>query len=476
MCRGPIEPVETGADLGDRVGIEVGVVGEQFARVGFVEEAKPDTMQVAPVFRRGKTGDQLCGRRVPCCDRVGVGDVGLVDDVDGEHFDSPTTRSVRAANDDGRSGPAPKRDGDRTGADAVPVRLGEAHGPTFYTAKVPEVIVYAHDRFVDHRPPAGHPERPERFGAAVDGLTAAGLADALEWREPTSAPVEAILGVHDRGHVDHLERVGGQEGVRLDPDTHMSSHSLEAARLAAGAGLDAIDALRAGDGSAAFCLVRPPGHHARPNEAMGFCLYNNIAVAADALTRAGERVAIVDYDAHHGNGTQDIFFDRDDVLFVSLHEYPQYPGTGAGTEVGRDAGLGSTINFPMPSGSTGDAYLEAFDTVVIPSIERFGADWILISAGFDAHRDDPLTNLGLTSGDHAALTRRLADSSSRGRTIAFLEGGYDLDALALSTVGCVGALIGPDTSLDVELEAQSSGGPGREIVAAVRDLHNQLAD
>ncbi len=334
-----------------------------------------------------------------------------------------------------------------------------------------DVIVYADERVAEHRPPDGHPERPERYLAAVDGLHRAGLGEAIDWRTPSAAPNEAILGIHGAGHVEAIEAAGGQDHVRLDPDTHMSAGSLDAARLAAGAGLDAIAALRAGEATSAFCLVRPPGHHATPSEAMGFCLFNNIAVAAQSLTAVGERVAIVDYDAHHGNGTQDAFFDRDDVLFVSLHEYPQYPGTGAATETGVGVGQGHTINFPMPSGSTGDAYLRAFDTVVIPAIERFGADWILISAGFDAHRDDPLTNLGLTSGDHAALTRRLVAVAAPGRTIAFLEGGYDLEALSLSTIACVAELIGPDTTTDVALEAESNGGRGIEIVDAVAALH-----
>ena len=140
---------------------------------------------------------------------------------------------------------------------------------------------------------------------------------------------------------------------------------------------------------------------------MGFCLFNNIAVAAQSLTAQGERVAVIDFDAHHGNGTQDAFFDRDDVLFISLHEFPQYPGSGAFTEVGSGAGAGATINFPMPSLATGDVYLRAFDQVIEPALEAFGPDWILISAGFDAHRDDPLTNLGLTSGDYAAMTTRI---------------------------------------------------------------------
>lgn len=327
------------------------------------------------------------------------------------------------------------------------------------------ILVIADERLAEHRPPNGHPERPERLAAAVAGIEDAGFGEALEWRSPTEAPVESLLRVHDKRLVDQLMSVGGRDNIQIDGDTSMSSGSLTAARLAAGAGLDAIDALRAGDADSAFCVVRPPGHHATPTTAMGFCLFNNVAVTAQALTDAGERVAIIDIDAHHGNGTQDAFFDREDVLFVSFHEYPQYPGSGALGERGQGPGAGHTINFPMPSGATGDVYLRAFDQIVEPALEAFGADWVLISAGFDAHRDDPLTNLGLTSGDYAALCARIVSTSRPGRRIAFLEGGYDLDALASSAAACAGALLGEVHAP----EAQTNGGPGHGIVDAHLD-------
>jgi len=324
------------------------------------------------------------------------------------------------------------------------------------------ILVIADERVADHRPPSGHPERPERFAAAIDGIHAAGFGEALMWRTPTEAPIESLLRVHTTEHVDYITGFAEQERIRIDPDTHMSSGSLTAARLAAGAGLDAIAALRAGDASSAFCVVRPPGHHATPTTAMGFCLFNNVAVTAQALTDAGEKVAIIDIDAHHGNGTQDAFYDRDDVLFVSLHQYPAYPGTGSFEERGAGAGVGYTINFPMPSGATGDVYLRALDQVVEPALEAFGADWVLISAGFDAHRADPLTDLGLTSGDYAAICARLTASAAPGRRIAFLEGGYDLAALGQSAAACTGALLGEKYAP----EAQSNGGPGNNVVDA----------
>lgn len=326
------------------------------------------------------------------------------------------------------------------------------------------ILILADERFVEHRPPTGHPERPERLAAAIGGIESAGFGEALQWQQPTKAPAEALLGVHSRTLIDVLDEHAGLDRVQIDGDTFMSAGSMEAARLAAGAGLDAVEALRAGSADSAFCLVRPPGHHATPQTAMGFCLFNNVAVTAQSLTAQGDRVAIIDFDAHHGNGTQDAFFDREDVLFISLHEYPQYPGSGALSEVGRAGGSGTTINFPMPSGATGDVYLRAFDQVIEPALEAFGADWILISAGFDAHRADPLTDLGLTSGDYAAMTARICSYAPPGRRIAFLEGGYDLDALGHSTAAVVGSMLGE--SVETAAEQQSNGGPGGHVVDA----------
>ena len=330
------------------------------------------------------------------------------------------------------------------------------------------ILVIADERVANHRPPGGHPERPERFAAAVEGIEVAGFGEALRWAEPTLAPVESLLRVHTEDHVASITSRGDRDHQQIDPDTHMSAGSLTAARLAAGAGLDAVAALRAGEADSAFALVRPPGHHATPTTAMGFCLFNNVAVTAQSIVDAGEKVAIIDIDAHHGNGTQDAFYGSDQVMFISLHEYPQYPGTGSLHERGAGAGDGYTLNLPMPSGATGDVYLRAFDQVIEPALESFGADWILISAGFDAHRNDPLTNLGLTSGDYAAFVGRIVSSGKSGRQIAFLEGGYDLDALANSTASTVGALLGEDHSP----EAQTNGGPGNEMIDAAIHLQS----
>jgi acetoin utilization deacetylase AcuC-like enzyme len=253
----------------------------------------------------------------------------------------------------------------------------------------------------------------------------------------------------------------------LDADTAVSPASWEAALLAAGAGIQAADALVRGEGTAAFCAVRPPGHHAVADRAMGFCLVNNVAVTAATLRERGHRVLIVDWDAHHGNGTQDAFWADPDVLYVSMHEWPLYPGTGRLHDVGTGAGAGATVNFPLPGGATGDVYLDAIDEVVAPVAERFAPDWLLISAGFDAHRADPLTGLGLSAGDYADLTARLVGLVPANRTIVFLEGGYDLDALRTSVAATVSTLLGAP----IRPEAASSGGPGAVAVRAVRELH-----
>jgi acetoin utilization deacetylase AcuC-like enzyme len=200
---------------------------------------------------------------------------------------------------------------------------------------------------------------------------------------------------------------------------------------------------------------------------MGFCLVSNIGVVAAALASRGERVWILDFDAHHGNGTQDVFYDDPRVLFVSLHQWPLYPGTGRLTETGSDDGAGTTLNVPLPAGATGDVYLRAFDDVIAPVVERFDPTWLLISAGFDAHRDDPLTELGLSAGDFPLLTRRAMAMVPSGRTLAMLEGGYDLDALSSCATAVLGTLAGVDL---MAAEAPSHGGPGASAVEAVRRL------
>jgi acetoin utilization deacetylase AcuC-like enzyme len=322
--------------------------------------------------------------------------------------------------------------------------------------------------YAEHDTGPGHPERAARLGAVAEGVARSGIDDALVRLPARAATRPELERVHTGRYLDELERRCAAGGGRLDPDTVASAASWRAALLAAGAGLAAVEALDAGTGDAAFCAIRPPGHHAVADRAMGFCLLNNVAVVAAALAERGERVAVVDYDAHHGNGTQDIFAADPRVFYISLHEWPLYPGSGRLDETGVGAGVGTTLNFPLPAGATGDVYLAAVDEVVAPMLEGFEPTWVLISAGFDAHRDDPLTGMGLTAGDFADLTARIAAFAPRtGRLVAFLEGGYGLDGLRDSVAASLPALIdGPP----VRPEVASNGGPGMPVVAAARDL------
>lgn len=332
------------------------------------------------------------------------------------------------------------------------------------------MLVATHPAYLDHDTGEGHPERSARMKAVAKGLETSELGDALTVFEARRAERDELTRVHPANYVDALERFCRAGGGSLDPDTPVVPASFEAALRAAGAGLDAIDRLRRGEGDAAFCAVRPPGHHATPTRAMGFCLFNNVAVAAAALADAGERVLIVDYDAHHGNGTQEAFYDDARVLFVSLHQYPLYPGTGGLRERGRGDGLGSTVNFPLPAGATGDVYRRAVDEVIAPLAQRWRPTWVLLSAGFDGHRDDPITELGLTAGDYADLTRDIMGLAPAGQRLVFLEGGYDLWAVVHSTAACLGALAGES----IRPEPATAGGPGGDVVDAVARL--QLAD
>ncbi len=327
------------------------------------------------------------------------------------------------------------------------------------------VLLVSHERYVEHEPGAGHPERGARLAAVTAAAATPDLAEAVVADAARPATRDELLLVHEPAVVDLVEELCSAGGGRIDGDTSVSAGSFEAARLAAGAGLVAIERLASGarDLDAAFCAIRPPGHHATPHRSMGFCLFNSVAVAAATLTAAGDRVTIVDIDAHHGNGTQDVFYADPMVQYVSLHQYPWYPGTGAIDERGVGAGRGTTLNLPMPAGTTGDVYRDALDRVILPEIVAFGPSWLLISAGFDAHRADPLTDLGLTAGDYADIVRELMAVVPAGRRIAFLEGGYDLDALRASAAATLATLAGSD----VRPEAPSSGGPGAEVVDAV---------
>lgn len=332
------------------------------------------------------------------------------------------------------------------------------------------LLLLSDERCLDHTAGTGHPERPDRLRAAIEGIEVSGVADAIDAATPRKATDDEIVRVHDTAMLEHVKAVHGNGGGRLDPDTVMSAGSLPAARLAAGSVLTAVERLEeSSDHEAAFCVVRPPGHHATPSDSMGFCLFNSVAIAAMTLADAGERVAIVDIDAHHGNGTQDVFYDDPRVLFASIHQSPLYPGSGMLGERGRGEGAGATINVPLPPGATGDVARAAVDDVIVPAIEAHGASWLFISAGFDGHRADPITDLGYSSADMADLVGTLASTVPSGRVVTVLEGGYDLGAMRDSSAAVAARLVGVDT----RPETPTSGGPGIEIVRAAADLRRE---
>ncbi|MBP7146717.1 MAG: histone deacetylase [Acidobacteria bacterium] len=305
-----------------------------------------------------------------------------------------------------------------------------------------------HDNaMLQHIPGGAHPERPQRLQAIREDL----LRDpppGVEWVAPSVAPRAAIERVHVPAYLDLLESVRGRS-TWLDGDTGVSAGSIPAMYLAAGAALDAVRAVWHRRADSAFALVRPPGHHSERDRAMGFCLVNNIAVAA-ALATAElecERVLIVDWDVHHGNGTQQAFYGRRDVLVFNTHQHPLYPGTGRHDETGAGEGEGFTINVPLPPGSGDADFLAVYRDVLVPVADAFRPELVLVSAGFDAHRRDPLANLEMTDDGFAALCAIVRDIAARhasGRVALVLEGGYDLQVLARGVRGCLDVLGGTE--------------------------------
>ncbi len=295
------------------------------------------------------------------------------------------------------------------------------------------LVLVTTDRFADHITPPGHPERVERAEAMQ--VVASRWTEAGGAVLAPRAATDADLGrVHDGEYIESLKSIRGR-AARLDADTFVSPDSDDVARLAAGAVLTAIDqALDAFPATRVFALVRPPGHHAEANRAMGFCLYNNVAVgAAWARARGLSRVAIVDFDVHHGNGTQWRFYDDPTVLYVSSHQYPFYPGTGAAGDTGRGEGRGFTVNLPMEAGATDADFDLVYRESVVPQLQEFRPELLLVSAGFDAHERDPLAGMRMTTGGYGTITARLlraADELCQGRIVFVTEGGYDTSALA----------------------------------------------
>ena len=316
-----------------------------------------------------------------------------------------------------------------------------------------------------HQDP-GHPERPERLAAALAGIEDLNLGDDLLAVAPYSASRAELVRVHESTYLDRLGAFCYEGGGDIDPDTYATYDSWSLAQYAAGAGLAVVKELRTRGEGVGFVAVRPPGHHALRDRAMGFCLLNNIAVTAAELTSLGERVLIIDWDVHHGNGTQSIFWEDPNVLYVSTHQWPFFPGRGASFEVGGLNALGTTVNLPLPAGATGDVLRQALEETAAPTIDEFKPTWVLVSAGFDAHRADPMADLALSSGDFAQMASLSASyAPGPGRLALFLEGGYDLAALRASVRATFGALLGSD----VANETPTSGGPGADVVKSNGD-------
>jgi len=291
-----------------------------------------------------------------------------------------------------------------------------------------------HPRCVEHDPGRGHPERPDRLRAIHARLAGSGLRAELDSREARAAREDELARVHEPEHVALVRAACARAPIALDPDTAVSVDSYEAALRAAGGVLEACERVLAGEWKNAFCAVRPPGHHAERDEPMGFCLFNNVAVAAAALRAQGiARVAILDWDVHHGNGTQHTFERDPTVFYASLHQWPFYPGTGAAGERGLGPGVGTTKNCPQPAGAGDAEWLGALEREILPELEAFAPEFVLVSAGFDAHRLDPLASTRLSEHAYAEMSQRmleLARRSAGGRLVSVLEGGYHLEALA----------------------------------------------
>jgi acetoin utilization deacetylase AcuC-like enzyme len=332
------------------------------------------------------------------------------------------------------------------------------------------VAFYDDPLFREHDAGLGHPERPERLDAVRRGLSQQGLEPALRLFAPRPATTQELLRVHSEEHVGRVASTRGRT-VHFDPDTRASPRSYEAALFAAGAVLDAVDRVLEDEIDRAFCAVRPPGHHAETERAMGFCLFNNVAVAAaHALARGVERVAVIDFDVHHGNGTQEIFYGDPRVLYVSSHAYPFYPGTGAIDEVGEGAGRGFTLNLPMPPGMADPEYARVYHEFVLPVGRAFDPELVIVSAGFDPHEGCPIAPMRMTArgfAEIASVCLEVAAGAARGRAIFALEGGYNLEGIARSAAAVVAVLLGR--------EHERVDEPSRRFDALASAYHEALA-
>jgi acetoin utilization deacetylase AcuC-like enzyme len=337
-----------------------------------------------------------------------------------------------------------------------------------------KIGVIQDSRYREHRGPEGHPERPDRLVAVEEAV--ASRAGSLSRLAPRQAGDEEILRIHERGHLESVSAAVRRAPIQLDPDTYVSPQSLEVARLAAGGSIDLARAVARGDLNAGLAAVRPPGHHAEGHRAMGFCLFNNVAIAAAALRaeEGVERFLIVDWDVHHGNGTQRSFEEDPNLLFFSTHQYPFYPGTGSVGETGSGRGEGATVNVPLPAGCNDDQYVGVLQRILVPVTLGFRPEILLVSAGFDAHLDDPLAGMRLSKQGFAAMAaivRSLADEVCGGRLAYFLEGGYSPSGLRQGTDAVLDATLAPEApSLPAPIEAPR-GSLLEQLVGNVKTVH-----
>jgi acetoin utilization deacetylase AcuC-like enzyme len=330
---------------------------------------------------------------------------------------------------------------------------------------------YVYDPLYLEHSRAGHVEGPERLETAMQVLRERRLLDRLVEVRPTPVPMEDLLQVHHEHYVKFVRELAERGGGNLDPDTYLNHRSFEVALLAAGGLLNLVQAVLDGEVTNGFALVRPPGHHALPGRGMGFCLFNNIAISARyALEHNGlSRILIADFDLHHGNGTQEMFYDTSEVLYFSTHQYPHYPGSGHWSEIGEGEGEGYTVNVPLPAGVGDEGYERVFDEVLYPLAERYAPQLILVSAGYDAHWADPLGMMQLSTTGYAYLAnvlKEMAEELCDGRLAFTLEGGYDLRAVSHSIAATLQALLGD--------EVYDPIGPSRQPSVPIDDLIVQI--
>jgi acetoin utilization deacetylase AcuC-like enzyme len=308
-------------------------------------------------------------------------------------------------------------------------------------------LIY-HPIFLQHDTGSHHPERPSRLQAILRKLQQTKLIDELMVLEPEAASIDDIALVHSKDYIFSIRDICSHltTTASLDPDTIVSRDSFDASLFAAGAVIKGVDLVFDGEVDNAFCMVRPPGHHARPSQAMGFCIFNNIAIGARYIQERYnlKRILIIDWDVHHGNGTEEIFYEDPSVFYISLHQYPHYPGTGAKEDIGVGKGKGFNLNIPMQSGSGDREYIEVFKDMIVPKAVDFKPEFILISAGFDGHRDDSLSSINLTEEGYSEMThivKEIAKDHSKNRIVSVLEGGYNLFSLQDSVYSHLEALL-----------------------------------